>query len=260
MNHRLNYLIQAVVRITRVMEYSYKIQPYYFLVVTLMRTAIRLLYLIASILPFKILLIVSTDYSIPAILAPYFSDKVSLAYTLCVFIGVAMVLTKVLEKGVENIARFKTKAILGDQYFRKKKRRNNLDGFIRRSTDVASSCMIVVFSIGLLFAIQYQIALVVIGLTLACLLTVLLAQGKLDLYVQGSPMKYIEACVTSISLVSFFTLFYISINSASPPPFLILLISLILIRQYTQSLNQIVSAALFFNHKDAFIERLFTKL
>ena len=59
MNHRLNYLIQAVVRITRVMEYSYKIQPYYFLVVTLMRTAIRLLYLIASILPFKILLIVS---------------------------------------------------------------------------------------------------------------------------------------------------------------------------------------------------------
>ena len=242
------------------MGYSFKIQPYYFLVVTLLRTTIRLLYFIASVFPFKILLILSTEYSIPSLLDPYFSDKVRLAYVLCLLIGVGIVIAKVLEVGIENIAQLKTRAILGAEYIRKPKRRNKLNDFIKKSTDVASSCIIIGFSIALLLAIQYQIALVVVILSIVCLVIALISRGKLHRYVESSPMKYLDNCLTGISLLSFFTLVYISINLATPLSFLSLLVCLILIRQYTQSAEQVVSIGLFFKNKDIVIERVFTKL
>lgn len=260
MNQRPENLILGTIRIARVIACSFKIRPYYFLVVTLLRTAIRLLYFTASILPFKILLIISTEYSIPSFLDPYFSNNVSLAYALCLLIGVAMFMTKVLEMIIEYIARLKTKVMLGDNYSRKPKRRDKLHNFIRKATDSASSCIIIVVSTGLLLAIEYQIAIVVFTLSVLCLVTFLMSWGKLGLYLNSSPEKYMEDCVTGISLIAFFSLVHISLNSAIPPPFLSLLVSLILIRQYTQSLDQVVSVALFFKNKDASIERVFTKL
>ena len=260
MNQRLENLILGASRIARVIVFSFTIQPYYFLVVTLMLTAIRLLYFTSSILPFKILLVLSTEFSIPSFLDPYFSNNISFAYTLCLLIGVAIFMAKALEVGIEYVARLKTKVILGANYSRKPKRRDKLHNFIRKATDMASSFIVMGFSVGFLLVIEHKIAIVVFTLSIVCLATFLMSAGKLGRYVASSPMKYMKNCLESISLISFFSLVHISINAPIPLSFLSLIVSLILIRQYTQSIDQVISVALFFKNKDSMIERIFKKL
>jgi hypothetical protein len=260
-NQRFETLISGTHKLIRMLEHSFRIQPYFFLIVMLLRTAIRLLYFTSSILPFKILLVLSREYSIPSFLDSYFSSNVSLAYALCLFIGIAMLIAMALEKWIDHITQQKTHMVLGREYLNKPKRRNKLNDFIRQSTDVASSCVIIGLSIGLLLMIQYQIALVVIALTIMCVITTVSCSGKLDLYVASTPMKYLDNCLTGISLVSFFALVQISIYSITPPPFLSLIISLVLLRQFTISVEKVVSVGLFFNgKKDIVIERVFSRL
>ena len=260
MNQRLESLIESINRLARVAAYSFRIQPYYYLVVTLLRTTIRLLYFSAAVLPFKILMVISSDFTVPSFLSPYFPDKFSLAYALCMFIALAMLTATGLEKWVEYIAKIKAKTLLGDEYSSKYRKRNKLSSYILKSTEVSSSVIIIVFSMALLLIIQYEIALVVIALSLVSLLVFLFSKGKLNEYIEGSTKKYLNTCLTGISLISFFALVQITITSTTPIPFLFLLLSLILTRQYTQSVGQVVAVALFFKNKDFSIERVFTKL
>ncbi|MCP4011088.1 MAG: hypothetical protein GY726_16430 [Proteobacteria bacterium] len=260
MKRRLENLIQGASRLARVIRYSFGIQPYFFLVVTLLRTTIRLLHFIASVLPFKILIILSKEYAIPSLLRPYFTDNSSLAYTLCLLIGMAIIIAKLLEIGIDNITRMKARAMLGVEYARKHKRRGRLIHFIRKSTDAASACVILVLSFALLLAIHYQTALVVFALSVGCFVIALISRGKLEQYVESSPNKYMENCLMGITLLSFFSLVHTSINAATPPPFLYLLLCLILIRHYTQSVDQVISIALFFKDKDVVIDRVFSRL
>lgn len=260
-NQRFDLFISASNRLVRVLVHSFKVQPYYFVIVTLVRSAIRLLYFSAAILPFKVLLVLSRESSIPSFLSPYFSSNASLAYALCIFIGVAMILAMLLDKWVEYITDFKTRVILAGEFSNMPRRRNKLNQFIRKSTDVSSSSIILGLSMVLLFVIQYQVALVVVVCSIICLAITLLCRGELDAYIASSPMKFSENCLIGITLFSFFTLVQISILSETPPPFLSLIVCLVLIRQFSISVEKIVAVGLFFNGRnDKVVERVFTRL
>ena len=116
-NQRFEYLVSGTQRLIRTLGHTYRIQPYYFLVVMMLQTAIRLLYFSAAILPFKVLLVLSKEYSIPPYLASYFSSNISLAYALCLFVGVAMLTAKILEKWIDYITQRKTMSVLGQGIF-----------------------------------------------------------------------------------------------------------------------------------------------
>ena len=100
-----------------------------------------------------------------------------------------------------------------------------------------------------------------IVLSIICLIVTVVCSGKLDLYVASEPMKYLENCLTGITLISFFALVQVSIYSAVPPSFLTLILCLVLLRQFTLSVEKVVSVGLFINGKnDIVIERVFTPL
>ena len=77
-----------------------------------------------------------------------------------------------------------------------------------------------------------------------CIGVMVFSQGDLRHYIIFSPLKYLEKCITGVTLIAFMVLVQKSLNASVPPVFLSLAVCLILIRQYCQSVERTVAVTL----------------
>ena len=247
-------------RLGDIIRHASGIQPLLFASLVFLRSLIRVLYFLASVLPFKILMILGSGYTIPSLLQPYFESKEALAYSLCLTIGLSIVGAKSCEYLIDKVKQQKARTFLGDGYTRKIKRRDNLVLIISKATDASSAIIIATLSIMALLFVHYQTGITTVTLSALCTAAIIFSRGDLKNFIISSPLKYLEKCVTGINLVAFLVLVYTSLNSSVPPGFLSLVVALILIRQYSQSVTQAVGVALSLKVVEERMERIFVGL
>jgi hypothetical protein len=243
-----------------VIRHASGIQPFLFATLVVLRTLIRLLYFLASVLPFKILLVLGSGYTVPAMLQPYFDSKGAMAYSLCLTIGLSILGAKSCEHLVDAIKQQKARTYLGDRYTQRIRRRNNLISIISRATDACSAIIIATLSIVMLLYFHHQMGAASVISSILCIGVVLVSQGNLRNYIVSSPLKYLEKCTAGVSLVAFMILVHTSLNAAVPPAFLSLVVCLILIRQYCLSIEQIVAVTFSFREDEKRLNSIFEGL
>lgn len=236
------------------------IQPVLFISLVLLRILIRLLYFMASVLPFKILLVLGSGYTLPVLLQPHFESKGALAYSLCLTIGLAIIGAKLCERLIDAIKQRKARAFLGADYTQKTKRRGNLVLIISKATDASSAIIIATLSIVLLLFFHHQTGIAAVATSTLCIGAIVFSQGDLGEYIASSPLKYLETCITGITLITFMVLVHTSLNAPVPVGFLSLVVCLILIRQYCQSVEQAVAVTMSLKHEEERMDRIFMRL
>jgi hypothetical protein len=249
--------LAGIQRLATAIRYAGAILPNLFVTLIILRSLIRLFYLLASILPFKTLLVLAPDYTLPEILEPYFHSKEALAYSLCLTIALFMIGAKLCEFLVEVIKNKKARVFLGDGYARKIKRRVNLLSIISKATDAASAIIIATLAIAVLMFIHYQTGIAIGASSMLCIGAAVFARGDLEKYIRHSPFRYLQQCVTGAAFMSFIVLVATSLTASPPPDFLSLVACLILLRQYCQSVEQTVTVALSLKEDDEHLERVF---
>ena len=247
-------------RLIDAIRHASAIQPFLFAILVLLRSLIRLLYFLASVLPFKILLVLGSGYTLPALLEPYFKSKGTLAYSLCLMIGVSVIGAKLCESLVDVIKQQKVKTFLGDTYTHKTKRRDNLVSIISKATDASSAIFIATVSILIILFLQYQTGIATIISSTFCFVAIIFSQGDFRSHITSSPLKYLEKCITGVTFVAFIVLVYTSLNASAPPGFLSLVVCLILIRQFCQSVEQTVTVTLSLKDEEERMRRIFLGL
>ncbi len=260
MNHSVQNLVTGFRRLVDAICYASGIQPVLFATLVLLRSLTRVLHFLASVLPFKILLVLGTGYSLPALLEPYFKSKETLAYSLCLAIGIFVIGAKLCEHLIDVIKRQKAKTFLGDSYTTKTKRRDNLVSIISKATEASSAIFIATVSILLLLFLQHKTGIATILSSMLCFTVIIFSQGDFRNYIISSPLNYVGKCITAVTFVAFMVLVYTSLNASAPPVFLSLVVCLILIRQFCQSIEQTVAVTLSLKDEEERIARIFVGL
>ncbi len=194
---------------------------------------------LAAILPIKIMLFLAPGQKVPVFLQSWFSSHGQFVLFLCVLTVLFLILSKVLEKTVEITIRRKVRKIVTQNKDLSKKQKRQVRQIVNKCI-IAVSAALFVICFMLILGWLYP-ALVLVYLTCIAIIFValhIINNSRLFTHVKGNPTKFFNLVGELNFFIVFFYIVYEATIIGAGHSFIVMILSLIIMRQCSSSLSQ----------------------
>ncbi len=194
---------------------------------------------IAMILPIKIMLFLAPGQKVPDFLQSWFKSHGQFVLFLCFLTVLFLILSKVFEQIVEVTIRRKVRKIVTQNEGLSKKQKKQVRQIVNKCI-IAVSAALFVICFMLILGWLYP-ALVLVYLTCIAIIFValhIINNSRLFKHVKGNPTKYFNLVGELIFFIVFFYIVYEAMIIEAGHSFIVMILSLIIMRQCSSSLSQ----------------------
>ncbi len=239
-NHGVISLILAVLaKFYESVSHLFRLDNKSFALAVFSKLSMRVLNFVAMVLPVKILLFLAPGQNIPTILSPWFDSKEQLVFVLCFLTVVTFIFANVFEKIVELAVKKKVYKIVANGDGLKQKQTNKIRQIVNKCIAAVAAGVFFVILIIIVSLIYPELIVVFwIGFALLCVVCHFIMKRPDLKYLMNKPYKLFNMGFNICFFGVFFYMVFDSLVLGVEHSFIIMIISLILMRQGSTALSQ----------------------